>query len=346
MDEHPSVNAGESSGDLLGDPMESSTGRCLQPVTGDDDVEMVDQTRIWTAPDSSFSKRVTKPGTGFRAPNDGAVCQVTIKVLEKSPGDSHVDIGYPEREDVQIILGNGSGRYSEVLDACLETMHKGEECELHVLCEKGAQCNMLEQPKPECGFVEGEGSAQSVVASLCITLHDFTRNKDIFEMSVEEVLSRVSQLKSIGTNCFKEGKLSLAERFYIRALRFIISVCHPKDVKDLDENEKQQFLELRSACSLNVAACQLKGKRYHDVIIHCSRALEDNPSNIKALYRRCQAYLALDELENAKADIQKGLSSEPKNKLFMEQHRLLLKREKQVYSKLSVAMTKMFGGGS
>lgn len=317
-------------------------------------IKMADVSKTWTAPDASFSKRIIKHGAGFTSPNDGASCQITFTMLDLCASQEQLDIGYPCREKAGITLGDGCGTYSEVVDACLETMHRGEECELHILgrnesegiSRSGDQRDEVTNMRVTTNTYGDEGAGRCRMGSLFITLHDFTRNKDIFEMTVADILSRVRQLKEFGTRCFKERRQELAEKFYIRAVRYLISVCHPKNVQDLEDAERREYHELKRACSLNLAACQLKHKRYSDVIVHCTYALEDDPMNSKALYRRCQAYRALDEFESARADIDLALRNDPKNKAFLEQQRLLVKREKQVYNKLSKAMTKMFGGSA
>ena len=56
--------------------------------------------------------------------------------------------------------------------------------------------------------------------------------------------------------------------------------------------------QLRLALHLNVAACGLRAAdvfgatRYDDTIAHCTRVLEVDPTNLKALFRRGQAHLA------------------------------------------------------
>ena len=309
------------------------------------DVDMRDETDTYTAPDGSFSKCIIKKGSGFTTPNDGASCQVTISIVDPLEDN---DVGYPIGEQGDIVLGDGCGRFSEAIDACLETMHQEEECELRVFDRNHDESVGATHGSAAAEFrSEAEdGQISNVVASFRVTLHRFTRNKDIHKMSVGDILTRVSQLKDYGTKCFQERKLQLAERFYIRAGRYLIMVCHPHDVKDLDDEEQQQYLLLKKGCALNLAACQLKQKRYEDVITHCTIALEIEPLNAKALFRRCQAYLALDEFEKTRTDIQTALGEDPESRLFLEQKRLLGKRERIVFNKLSRGMNKMFGGSS
>ena len=54
--------------------------------------------------------------------------------------------------------------------------------------------------------------------------------------------------------------------------------------------------------------------RYDDTLAHATRALEADPSNVKALFRRGKARALLDELDAAKADMLEAAKREPQNR--------------------------------
>lgn len=105
-----------------------------------------------------------------------------------------------------------------------------------------------------------------------------------------------------------------------------------------DGDMKTQARSLKISLKLNNAACKLKLKDYSEVIDlatkvrvlsplsnvlsncidsfsrHPFQVLEGEPSNVKALYRRAQAYSALMDLELAEEDIKKALEVEPENR--------------------------------
>ena len=76
---------------------------------------------------------------------------------------------------------------------------------------------------------------------------------------------------------------------------------------------------------LNIAACQIKLKQYENAIKNCTKALEIEDKNVKALYRRCVALTEINEFERAWKDAEDGLSIEENNKAIKKQ---LLKIEK------------------
>uniref|UniRef100_S4R4X4 Unc-45 myosin chaperone B n=1 Tax=Petromyzon marinus TaxID=7757 RepID=S4R4X4_PETMA len=65
-------------------------------------------------------------------------------------------------------------------------------------------------------------------------------------------------------------------------------------------------------------------------------AVEDNESDVKALYRRCQAYEKMDRLDQAFRDAQRCSSIEPQNKVFVE---TLRKLSIQIQGKLKVNLS-------
>lgn len=56
------------------------------------------------------------------------------------------------------------------------------------------------------------------------------------------------------------------------------------------------------SCRLNYAACKLKLGDMKSVILSTTQVLENDKQNIKALFRRGQAYMKLNKLELAKND--------------------------------------------
>ncbi|XP_040856482.1 protein unc-45 homolog B isoform X2 [Ochotona curzoniae] len=73
----------------------------------------------------------------------------------------------------------------------------------------------------------------------------------------------------------------------------------------------------------NRAACGLKTESYVQAAADASRAIDINSSDIKALYRRCQALEHLGKLDQAFKDVQRCATLEPRNQNFQETLRRL-----------------------
>ena len=80
------------------------------------------------------------------------------------------------------------------------------------------------------------------------------------------------------------------------------------------DEEKKQAKALKISCNLNNAACTLKLKLYKQAEKLCTKVLELDSNNVKAFYRRAQAYIQLVDLDLAEADIKKALDIEPENR--------------------------------
>ncbi|XP_002748400.2 protein unc-45 homolog B isoform X3 [Callithrix jacchus] len=73
----------------------------------------------------------------------------------------------------------------------------------------------------------------------------------------------------------------------------------------------------------NRAACGLKTESFVQAASDASRAIDINSSDIKALYRRCQALEHLGKLDQAFKDVQRCATLEPRNQNFQETLRRL-----------------------
>lgn len=61
----------------------------------------------------------------------------------------------------------------------------------------------------------------------------------------------------------------------------------------------------------------------------CSKVIEYDPCNVKALFRRAQAYLRINELEKAEIDINKALEVDPTNRDVKVMYKELKNKQKQ-----------------
>ncbi|XP_049627451.1 protein unc-45 homolog B isoform X3 [Suncus etruscus] len=113
------------------------------------------------------------------------------------------------------------------------------------------------------------------------------------------------QLKEEGNRFFQEQDYKAAARSYGQALKL---------TKDK---------ALLATLYRNRAACGLKTESYVQAASDASRAIDINSSDIKALYRRCQALEHLGKLDQAFKDVQRCATLEPRNQSFQETLRRL-----------------------
>uniref|UniRef100_A0A8C9PDS4 Unc-45 myosin chaperone B n=1 Tax=Spermophilus dauricus TaxID=99837 RepID=A0A8C9PDS4_SPEDA len=117
--------------------------------------------------------------------------------------------------------------------------------------------------------------------------------------------SQAAQLKEEGNQHFQCQDYKAATKSYSQALKL---------TKDKS---------LLATLYRNRAACGLKMESYVQAASDASRAIDINSSDIKALYRRCQALEHLGKLDQAFKDVQRCATLEPRNQNFQETLRRL-----------------------
>ncbi|GMN53273.1 hypothetical protein TIFTF001_022410 [Ficus carica] len=95
------------------------------------------------------------------------------------------------------------------------------------------------------------------------------------------------------------------------------------------DDEKRLAQALRFSCQLNNAACKLKMDECLEASKLCTKVLEVDPFNIKALYRRSQAFLRISELEKAEEDIKRALTIDPNNRDVRLVHKELKNKQRE-----------------
>ncbi|KAL3623847.1 hypothetical protein CASFOL_032663 [Castilleja foliolosa] len=115
----------------------------------------------------------------------------------------------------------------------------------------------------------------------------------------EKALVQANEAKLEGNSLFKAGQFEEALSKYEIAIQVV-----PDDPSSN---------EIRSICHGNRAACFSKLGKHEETIKECTKALELNPSYMKALLRRGEARENLEQYEESIADMTKILELDPSN---------------------------------
>merc|ERR1712107_382656 len=100
------------------------------------------------------------------------------------------------------------------------------------------------------------------------------------------------------------------------------------------DDKEETRVSLLQAGRLNLAMCMIKMSDWLEARNLCDKVIEENPTNAKALFRRGEAFIALNEHEHAKRDFLKCLEFDPenkaaKNKVTVCSHQLKMIKEKE-----------------
>ncbi|XP_037316956.2 peptidyl-prolyl cis-trans isomerase D [Pungitius pungitius] len=179
-----------------------------------------------------------------------------------------------------------------------------------------------------CGYGPNDGTGD---------VHpDFPEDSDVDLKDVDKVLAVAEDVKNVGNNLFKGQDWKAAVGKYSKALRYL-------EVSGdlLEEEAQQKLVPTALSCFLNTAACNLKLQLWQDAVDSCNEALELNPANTKALFRRAQAWQGLKENSKAMIDLKKAQGIAPEDKAISnELKRVQLKiqeekeKEKKIYAKM------------
>lgn len=106
-----------------------------------------------------------------------------------------------------------------------------------------------------------------------------------FDDSFPEAFRR----KEEGNTFFKKKLYDLATAKYTKAQLFL--ECAERE--RCTEEQQRQMEQVKLHCSLNLAFVTLRNREFEKTLIHCKGALDIDPTNMKALYRRGLVYPSL-----------------------------------------------------
>jgi FK506-binding protein 4/5 len=238
-------------------------------------------------------KDILKKGEGYSRPNESAT--VTVRYVGRLEDGTVFDSAH-EHKETTFVLSEDLERPLG-LEEGIRSMLKGETSKIMV--------------KPAYGF-RSEGHAEMKVppnANLVyeVTLVDFTKGKESWDMSFEEKLQYMRHRKEQGTALFKRNRVEEARLRYDAGLKIV------RYDGDLSAEQKKDLNELKVAVTNNLAACHAKLKNFDEVLRLSNEALQIDANNVKALFRRAQVRGSRGEDEEARADLEKALQFDSNN---------------------------------
>ncbi|XP_077384949.1 peptidyl-prolyl cis-trans isomerase FKBP5 [Festucalex cinctus] len=246
--------------------------------------------------DGGIVRRIKVKGDSYLNPNEGAVVDVHLEGSCDGRLFDSRDVSFvvSESEDKGVPLG---------VDRAMDKMQKGECCILY-LTHKYA---FGHKGKAEFKI----GPDKDVVYE--VTLKDFKRAKESWEMDLHEKLSQASEIKHKGNQYYKAGHYYHAVIQYER----IVSWLEMEFGNGLEQQKRINDFLL--SAHLNLALCFLRIQDFSLVVDNCNKVIDLDASNEKALYRRGEARLLRNEFSLALVDFQRVLQVNPANRAARSQ---------------------------
>ncbi|KAL3841138.1 hypothetical protein ACJIZ3_025729 [Penstemon smallii] len=280
--------------------------------------------------DNIILKKIMKTGEGFDRPNEGSLTKVIY--IGKLEDGTIIDKKGSDEVPYEYICAEE--QIHEGLDRAIMTMRKGEEASVKITSESISH-----------GSKAGEWIS---IAPLLfeVKLIDFIKEKPFWKVDFQERMKACEKNKLDGNILFKAGKFQLASRKYEKECNLYHKLIYLEASKiveykhSFNDEEKIQANYLQSSCYLNNAACKLKMGEYPEASRLCSKVLELDSFNVKALFRRSEAYMRTSDLEKAEEDIKRALALDPNNKdLKIKQRELKDKQKKYVQHEAQIFST-------
>lgn len=250
---------------------------------------------------------------------------------ENSPVEVHA-VGYHEGrvfydKEVTFVLGEGSEvGLPEGVDKAIRRFCRGEKSTIRL---SGTRFTYGPNPPPEYGL------PPNATIEFTIFLKNFEKVPPIWELTAEKKIEEALLAKERGTAFLKQNKFKLAYNKYKRVEDIL------EYEKNMDPPLKKTREELMLAAYLNLSLTASKMGENLDCVKYCDKALEISPTNVKALYRKAGARVAMSDFEEAKHIYERILETDPENKAAAQQILIVrqlmkeqLERDKKRYKNL------------
>ncbi|XP_077210967.1 70 kDa peptidyl-prolyl isomerase-like [Tasmannia lanceolata] len=276
------------------------------------DIELVSwKSVIDVTGDKKVVKKIVRVGEGYDRPSEGS--QVKVRYNGKLEDGTLFEIKGSDEEPFELTCCEE--KILEGLDWAVMTMKRGEIALVTVA--------------PEYGFgnVECHRDLSVVPANATlfyeVELISFIKDKEFWNMETPDKIEACQKKKDEGNELFKAQEFRRASKKYEKAAKYV-EYDH-----SFSEEEKIQANTLKISCYLNNASCKLKLGQYIETLRLCTKVLDLDPHNVKALYRRSQSYVRTSEFEKAEADIKKSLSIDPNNRDVKLEYKKLVEKKKE-----------------
>lgn len=271
-----------------------------------------------------LKKKVLTAGKGPETrPRKGQDVTVRLK--------TSLEDGSVVEDDASLSFTLGDGDVTQALDLCVQLMGIEETV-------------LIDANSKYCYGKEGRSPNISPNANLVFeaTLLDAKDGPDLELLTGEEKLALANKKRERGNFYYQRADYVFAINSYEIALKIVNS----SSKVDFTPEEEDELLDVKIKCLNNLAASQLKLDHYEAALKSCNLVLEQQPENIKALFRKGKVLAQQGEYSEAIAILRKALKLEPSNKTIHAELSKLVKKHADQKNVESAMYKKMLGNVS
>lgn len=201
------------------------------------------------------------------------------------------------------------------------------------------ECPTVDVMIADCGEIpEGDDDGISNFFKDGDTYPDWPADLDEKSNEISWWMNAVDSVKAFGNDHYKKQDFKMALRKYRKALRYL-DVCWEKE--EIDEEKSSHLRKTKSQIFTNSSACKMKLGDLKGALLDTDFAMREGEGNAKALFRRGQAYMALNDVDAAVESFKKALELEPNDGGIKKELAAAMKkiadrrdRERKAYSKM------------
>lgn len=283
---------------------------------------------LWESADKVVKKLVIQAAAFSRKPTERAICHLIIENISVN------------NEPVK----NLQERFqSEILDGSIEKVIVigDANAEIDKQIERAIQMMMISEKSRITVLMPGEIIEEPISVQFEATLTKFEPFKPIWEWTPREKYDIAFKYKEAGVQLFKEDRCVDAFHKFSKACKLLITLEPIFDL-ELEQTLEDNINSLRLVLYNNMAGCQLNRKNYEHTISLCTKVLQKDGNNVKALYRRGIAHGNLKDIEKAAADLKQAVSLEPHNRAAKEQYQIYNAKVQEANQRFNNMVKKMF----
>ncbi|XP_061456971.1 peptidyl-prolyl cis-trans isomerase FKBP8 [Rhineura floridana] len=239
-----------------------------------------------------LKKKVVVPGQGRESrPVKGQDVTVRLKAM--------LEDGTVVEENPELTFTLGDCDVIQALDLCVQLMEMRERA-------------LIISDAKYCFGSQGRSPNIPPDSSLALEVELLVaRNApDLELLSGKEKIELANRKRERGNFYYQRADYMLAINSYDIALKIVSS----SSKVDFSREEEAELVEVEMKCLNNLAASQLKLDHYEAALRSCNQVLEQQPDNIKALFRKGKVLAQQGEYREAIPILKAALKLEPSNK--------------------------------